>query len=164
MAGIRGDYFIQDPNATIMTAATMEAWYKTATRKNKVFTNNTDVKIADPFNFASPNFQPATDSPVQNASYWFSTAVSTIATEANLVNYPNPFNGSTNIELQLQKASFVRVLVIDISGRLVANLQQGNLTEGTHRFEFDGSALPKGVYIAKVITSDSQKSVKMISK
>ncbi len=165
IAGIRGDYFIQDPNATVMTAATMETWYKATTRKNKVFTNNTDVKIADPFNFASPNFQPASDSPVQNASYWFVTAVNpTIANEANLVSYPNPFSGSTNIELQLEKSSFVRILVTDISGRTVANLQEGNLTEGTHRFEFDGSALPKGIYIAKVITSDSQKSVKMISK
>ncbi len=165
MAGIRGDYFIQDPNATVMTAATMETWYKAATRKNKVFTNNTDVKIADPFNFASPNFQPASDSPVQNASYWFITAVNPIiANEASLVSYPNPFTGTTNIELQLEKSSFVRILVTDISGRTVSILQQGNLTEGTHRFEFDGSALPKGLYIAKVITSDSQQSVKMISK
>jgi hypothetical protein len=148
-----------------MTAATMETWYKATTRKNKVFTNNSDVKIADPFNFASPNFQPASDSPVQNSSYWFVTAVNPIiANEASLVSYPNPFTGTTNIELQLEKSSFVRILVTDISGRTVANLQQGNLTEGTHRFEFDGSALPKGIYIAKVITSDSQKSVKMISK
>ncbi|MDD2305135.1 MAG: T9SS type A sorting domain-containing protein [Prolixibacteraceae bacterium] len=165
MAGIRGDNFIQDANATVMTAATMEAWYKATKRTNQLFTNNTDVKIADPFNFASPNFQPATDSPVQNASYWVITAVEpTIANEANLVSYPNPFSGSTNIELQLEKSSYVRIVVTDISGRTVANLQEGNLTEGTHRFEFDGSALPKGMYIAKVITSDSQKSVKMISK
>jgi len=143
----------------------METWYKATARKNKVFTNNTDVKIADPFNFASPNFQPASDSPVQNASYWFVTAVnSTLANEANLVSYPNPFSGSTNIKLQLDKSSYVRIVITDISGRLVATLQEGNLTEGTHRFEFDGSALPKGMYIAKVITTDAQKSVKMISK
>jgi hypothetical protein len=148
-----------------MTAATMETWFKTASRKNQVFAANTDVKIADPFNFTNPNFQPASNSPVQNASYWFVTAVSpTLANEANLVSYPNPFTGSTNIELQLAKSSYVRVIVTDITGRTVANLQEGNLTEGTHRFEFDASALPKGMYIAKVITSDSQKSVKMISK
>jgi hypothetical protein len=148
-----------------MTAATMEAWYKATTRKNKVFTNNSDVKIADPFNFANPNFQPATDSPVQNASYWFVTAVApSLANEANLVSYPNPFTGSTNIELQLDKSSYVRIIVTDISGRTVANLQEGNLTEGRYRFEFDGSALPKGMYIAKVITPNAQKSIKMISK
>jgi hypothetical protein len=148
-----------------MTAVTMEAWYKATKRTNQLFTNNTDVKITDPFNFASPNLQPATDSPVQNASYWVITAVEpTIVNEANLVSYPNPFSGSTNIELQLDKSSYVRVVVTDISGRTVANLQEGNLTEGTHRFEFNGSALPKGMYIAKVITSDSQKSVKMVSR
>jgi hypothetical protein len=51
-----------------------------------------------------------------------------------------------------------------MAGRMVANLQEGNLTEGTHRFMFDGTALPKGLYIAKVITADSQKAVKMLSR
>ena len=163
LAGIRGDYFVLDSKATVMTAATMETWYKATTRKNKVFTNNTDVKIADPFNFTSPNFQPATDSPVQNASYWFVTAAPVIESESNLVNYPNPFSGATNIELQLVKSANVRVVVLDISGRVVANLQEGTLTEGIHRFEFDATTLPKGIYVAKVIVGNSQKTIKMLS-
>jgi flagellar hook assembly protein FlgD len=121
------------------------------------------VKIADPFNFASPNFQPATDSPVQNASYWFVTAAPVIESESNLVNYPNPFSGVTNIQLQLVKSANVRVVVLDISGRVVANLQDGNLTEGVHRFEFDATTLPKGIYVAKVIVGNSQKIIKMLS-
>ena len=165
LAGIRGDNFIQDPNATVMTAATMEAWYKATSRSNKVFGANSEVKIADPFNFVSPNFQPTNDSPVQDASYWFTSSVNpTVSNEANLLSYPNPFSGIANIELQVVKESYFRVFVIDLAGRTVANLQAGNLTEGKHRFEFDGSALPKGVYIAKAISNNSQKTVKMISK
>ena len=163
IAGTRAANFVLDPSATVMTAATMETWYKATARKNKVFTNNTDVKIADPFNFTSPNFQPATDSPVQNASYWFVTAAPVIESESSLVNYPNPFSGITNIELQLVKSANVRVVVLDISGRVVANLQEGTLTEGTHRFEFDATTLPKGIYVAKVIVGTSQKTIKMLS-
>ena len=163
LAGIRGDYFIQDANATVMTAATMETWYKATVRKNKVYTNNTDVKIADPFNFTSPNFQPANDSPVQNASYWFVTDVPVIETETGLVNYPNPFSGVTNLELQLEKVSEVRITILDISGKIVANLQNGKLMEGTHRFTFDATNLPKGIYVAKVIAGNSQKAIKMLS-
>lgn len=89
MAGIRGDNFIQDPSATVMTAATMENWYKATARHNKVYTSNTDVKITDPFNFASPNFQPSNDSPVQKASYWFTTGVDPVkANEASVKSYP----------------------------------------------------------------------------
>ena len=101
IAGIRGDNFIQDANATVMTAATMETWFKAATRKNQVLAANVDVKITDPFNFASPNFQPATGSPVLNASYWY--AGTTNNTEASIdnsffdhVNYIGAFDGSYN--------------------------------------------------------------------
>jgi len=165
IAGVRGDNFIQDPLATVMTAATMDAWFKATSRENTVFAANTDVKIADAFNFTSPDFQPAIDSPVRNASYWFATSVTpAISNQASLFNFPNPFSGSTNIELQLEKSSYVNIFVTDLAGRTVVHLQNGNLTEGKHRFEFNGSSLPKGIYVAKVITNNSQKSVKMISK
>ena len=102
LAGIRGDYFVLDPNATVMTAATMESWYKTSARHNQVFTNNTDVKITDPFNFTSPNFQPAADSPVKNASYWYSgTTTNTTTASINSsffdhVSYIGAFDGTAN--------------------------------------------------------------------
>jgi flagellar hook assembly protein FlgD len=120
------------------------------------------VKIADAY-AATPNFQPATDSPVQNASYWIITAVPVIETETGLVNYPNPFSEVTNIELQLEKVSEVRITILDISGKIVANLQNGKLMEGTHRFTFDATNLPKGIYVAKVITGNTQKAIKMLS-
>ena len=147
------------------TAAEETTWFNTTDFKNATMTGNSDLMVENPFNLTAPNFLLKSGSPLKTGSYWFVTAVEpTLVNEANLISYPNPFSGSTNIELQLTKSSFVRIIVTDITGRIVANLQQGNLTEGTHRFEFNGSALPKGMYIAKVITSDSQKSVKMISK
>jgi len=81
-----------------------------------------------------------------------------------LVCYPNPFSGSANIELQLENESAVSAFVVNMAGNKVASLQEGKLTEGKHRFVFDGSALPKGVYLVKVITSNAQQTVKLISK
>ncbi|MBV5348684.1 T9SS type A sorting domain-containing protein, partial [bacterium] len=164
IAGIRADKFKED--GTIFDAATLEAWYKAAARENMLYATNDEVKITDPFNYAALNFQPATGSPVLNASYWIPTASNPvlISNEASLISYPNPFSGSTNIELELEKETNVSVFVLDISGRKVAILHEGRLTEGTHRFAFDGSALPKGIYLAKVTTGTAQKVVKMISK
>ncbi|MBV5314728.1 MAG: T9SS type A sorting domain-containing protein [Prolixibacteraceae bacterium] len=165
IAGIRSaDKFKED--GTIFDAATLQTWYQAASRRNQLFTNNTDVKIAAPFNYSALNFAPVAGSPVFNASYWVPTAVNPMAvsTETKLVNYPNPFNGSTNIELQLESESYVRIFVMDMAGRTVAYLQEGNLTEGKHRFTFDGTALPKGLYFAKVVNGSNQKVVKMISK
>jgi len=165
IAGIRGENFVADPKATVMTAATMDAWFKATSRKNKVFATNEEVKIANAFNYTALNFQPLALSPVLNASYWAPTAIDavTISKEISLVNYPNPFTGSTTIELNVEKSSFVKVIIADLSGREVAHLKEGNLNAGTHRFEFNGSAFPKGIYVAKVITNGSQKSLKMIS-
>ncbi|MBW8330979.1 MAG: T9SS type A sorting domain-containing protein, partial [Prolixibacteraceae bacterium] len=164
IGGVYGNKFHSD-NA-VLTAAQIETWFMDASRKNKVLASDAEAKITNPFDLTSPNFQPQSGSPVFNASYWFATSAkpSIVSSETKLVNYPNPFSGSTNIELQLEKASYVRVSVIDMAGRTVSTLQEGNLTEGKHRFTFDGTALPKGLYFAKVVNGSDQKVVKMISK
>jgi hypothetical protein len=166
MAGVRSDVYVQDPNATVMTSASEQAWFLAAARHNSYLASNSDVKITDPYNYASPNFQPMTDSPVKNASVWFTTGVQPVSSVGalSLVNYPNPFSGTTTIRLELTKNSHVKVFVADITGRTVAILQDGELFRGEHHFQFDGSALPKGLYIAKVITDNVQESVKMFSR
>jgi hypothetical protein len=164
IAGIRSDKFKED--GTIFNAASLQSWFQDASRRNQLFTNNADVKIAAPFNYSALNFAPVTGSPVFNASYWAPTATSPVFSsgEISLMNYPNPFSGITNIELQLKSESLVRVQVLDITGRVVSILQDGTLAEGKHRFEFDGTRLPKGLYFAKVVAGNDQKAVKMISK
>ncbi|MDP2337870.1 MAG: hypothetical protein Q8N05_15780, partial [Bacteroidota bacterium] len=101
IAGVRGGNFIQDPNATVMTAATEEAWYKATARHNSVYAANTDVKITDPFNFANPNFQPLAGSPLKNASIWYSAPVNTEAASINNsffdhVKYIGAFDGTND--------------------------------------------------------------------
>ncbi len=161
-AGIRGDKFKED--GTIFDAASLQTWFQTPVRRNQLIATNAEVKIADPFNLSAPNFQPQAGSPVFNASYWVPTAVNPVfrSEEISLINYPNPFNGITNIELNLKSESFVRVQVLDLSGRVVSHLQEGTLTGGKHQFEFDGTRLPKGLYVAKVVAGQEQKTIKMI--
>lgn len=163
ITGVRTDKYLA--NGTVLDAVALEAWFLTAAKENKMLTANADAMITDAFNSAAFNFLPMSGSPVIDASYWSTTSVSpAISNQAGLVNYPNPFSGITNIELQLEKSSLVHVFVTDLAGRMVANLHNGNLTEGKHRFVFDGTALPKGMYFAKVIAGKDQKVVKMNSK
>ena len=163
IAGIKNDKYKVD--GTILDAAALEIWFLTTAKENQMLATNADAKITDAFNYTALNFLPLNGSPVENASYWFTTSVSPeISNEASLISYPNPFSGSANIELQLKKESFVRIFVTDMAGRTVSYLQEGQLPAGQHRFVFDGSNLPKGLYLAKVITNDSQKAVKMMLK
>ncbi len=66
-------------------------------------------------------------------------------------NAPNPFEGSTRIEFALARPSHVELTVLDITGRPVATLSQGNRGVGGYQVTWngrtqDGSLAPSGTY------------------
>jgi hypothetical protein len=64
--------------------------------------------------------------------------------------FPNPFNASTAISIQLSAVSQIDVTVYDIAGRQVATLMDGWRNPGQHRATFDGKDLASGVYLYSV--------------
>ncbi len=76
-------------------------------------------------------------------------------------NYPNPFNPSTRISFELPAASYSRLFVSDLLGRTVADLVNGNLSQGVHILEFDASKLSSGMYIYRLETSFGVLTQKM---
>jgi len=75
---------------------------------------------------------------------------------------PNPFNPSTTISLELRAASFVKLAIYDVSGRLVATLVDGWRDAGVHEATFDGSRLASGIYLAKLETSEFAQVQKLV--
>ena len=70
-------------------------------------------------------------------------------------NEPNPFNPSTTIRFDLERAGRVRCAVYDLQGRLVATLVDGERGAGANRVEWDGradagGAVPSGVYLYRL--------------
>lgn len=62
-------------------------------------------------------------------------------------NYPNPFNPSTTISFNLKKKASVSLKIFDITGRLVKNLINNELTEaGIKSIKYNASGLSSGVY------------------
>ena len=53
-------------------------------------------------------------------------------------NFPNPFNASTTITLQLALPSQVELAIYSISGQRVRTLISGSLPAGHHRLQWDG--------------------------
>jgi len=69
-------------------------------------------------------------------------------------NYPNPFNPSTIISFQLPASDAVSLEIFNMLGQKVYTiLDNARLSSGLHRFEFDASALPSGVYLYRLQTS-----------
>ncbi len=65
-------------------------------------------------------------------------------------NYPNPFNPSTKIDYSVPERSQVHLVVVDLFGREVANLVNGEVESGQFSADFDASDLPSGHYLARV--------------
>ncbi len=74
---------------------------------------------------------------------------------ALLQNFPNPFNPSTTIEFRLEQASNVRVEIVDLLGRTLRVLADGEHAAGAHTVVWDavdaaGTALPSGMYMCRM--------------
>lgn len=77
-------------------------------------------------------------------------------------NYPNPFNPSTSISFTLAERSNVTLKVMDILGREVATLLNGEKEAGKHNITFDASNLSTGMYIYTLQAGSFSVSKKML--
>lgn len=82
-------------------------------------------------------------------------------------NYPNPFNPVSTIQYEIPHASEVSLIVYDILGREVTRLVDGYMEPGYHQTQWDGrnvngQELPSGIYIARLVTPEYTKSIKMV--
>jgi hypothetical protein len=67
-----------------------------------------------------------------------------------LPNYPNPFNPSTSIPIELARSGNVTVEVVDLLGRRVAVLADGFKSAGRHVLLFEAGGLSSGMYIVRM--------------
>jgi hypothetical protein len=77
-------------------------------------------------------------------------------------NFPNPFNPTTTIRLSMPETGPARVMVYDMTGRLVKVLHSGLLSRGTHEILFDGGNLPSGVYVYRAEAGSHSATRKMV--
>lgn len=77
-------------------------------------------------------------------------------------NYPNPFNPTTNIKYAIAKSGFVSLKVFDITGKMVADLVNGNQTTGTYEVNFNASSFASGVYYYRIESKDFVETKKML--
>ncbi len=77
-------------------------------------------------------------------------------------NFPNPFNPSTKINFNIPKNNFVTLKVYDVTGRVVGNLVNQNLSAGKFEYEWDAGNLPSGIYFYTLRAGDFTQTKKMV--
>jgi hypothetical protein len=79
--------------------------------------------------------------------------------------YPNPFENDLIISYQLEKSSFIKIVLTDLSGSKSYNIETGkNQKKGKHNYFFDGSVLKKGVYVINIFVDGDKKSRILVKK
>jgi hypothetical protein len=76
-------------------------------------------------------------------------------------NYPNPFNPTTTIAFALPEPSYVSLVVYDVLGRKVAELESGTKDAGYHSAVWNAGEAASGVYFAWFIAIDASGSIKL---
>lgn len=77
-------------------------------------------------------------------------------------NFPNPFNGRTNISYALTQSSHVSLTVFDMLGRVVAVLENGVKEPGYFTAYWDAPAVASGVYYYSLRSRDFNDTKKMV--
>jgi hypothetical protein len=84
-----------------------------------------------------------------------------------LGNRPNPFESSTVIAFVLSHDTDVQLEIVDLSGRRVASLHQGQLQAGEHHVAWDGNRedgtrAPSGVYFYRLTADGESQGMRML--
>ena len=77
-------------------------------------------------------------------------------------NFPNPFNPSTQISIEVLQGSDFEIVVYNLEGKKISVLYEGFLASGNYQFTFDGSDLPSGIYLFKASSPNFSQTRKMI--
>lgn len=80
---------------------------------------------------------------------------------ALLGNYPNPFNNSTVIRLNLANPGNVSLEIFNLLGQHVELLHDGYLDAGLHEIIWNGDNIPSGVYFYKLTAGEKSAVKKM---
>jgi hypothetical protein len=86
-----------------------------------------------------------------------------LATEFSLMAaYPNPFNPSTTLSLNMPEDGFVSVKVFNLMGKTVATLAEGNMDANTYSFTWNASNMPSGMYMVRAEAMGQVSSQKLM--
>ena len=79
-----------------------------------------------------------------------------------MVNYPNPFNPTTNIQFALPTNSNVKLTVANALGQVVAQLVNGELSAGVHDISWNAVNMTSGIYFYTIQADNFIQTRKML--
>lgn len=85
-----------------------------------------------------------------------------IANSLDVLIYPNPSNGNFNLKYEVNKTSEIKILLSDITGKIIEVLLLDNKQTGNHTLKFQKQDLSSGTYLIKIMNKNNLTTKKLI--
>ncbi|MBK9732219.1 MAG: T9SS type A sorting domain-containing protein [Chitinophagaceae bacterium] len=125
------------------------------------------TNLTDPF-FEAVDFRGAfgtTDWTLGWANWTPNNSVYTAINDPKIISginvYPNPMSTSATLELNLAEANNVNIAITDLSGRMITEVLNEQLSAGNHTIYFQTPQLANGMYFVQVRTLNENRMIKL---
>ena len=76
--------------------------------------------------------------------------------------YPNPFNPSTTISLEIGNAQFISLNIYDLNGRLIKDFSIKHFLPGSHKIIWRPNNITNGIYFIELLAENFRSTKKII--
>ncbi|MDP2362365.1 MAG: T9SS type A sorting domain-containing protein, partial [Ignavibacteria bacterium] len=80
----------------------------------------------------------------------------------DIINYPNPFNSTTRINVKIAQSGILSIRVYNIIGEQVSEIVNKFYEAGAHQFFFNANELSSGVYLLRLNIGEKYVSHKIV--
>ncbi|HEY0030845.1 MAG TPA: PKD domain-containing protein [Bacteroidia bacterium] len=77
-------------------------------------------------------------------------------------NYPNPFSEHTTISYSINQDAKVSIVVTDLLGKTITELENSNQTSGSHTAEWNAESVSEGMYLLQLKVNNTVSTKKII--
>ncbi len=85
-----------------------------------------------------------------------------IVNSLDVLIYPNPSNGNFSIKYEVNKTSEIKILLTDITGKIIEVLLSDNKQKGNYTLKWQKRDLPSGTYLIKIMNKNILTTKKLI--
>ncbi len=143
-------------------------WFKASKNKINPVAWTPGALLTSPNHYTAPNFLPVAGSVALTSADFANCKVinnvmgiKSTTQSGSIMVYPNPSNGTANVEMNLVNQANLTIEVISIDGRVIRTLND-TFTSGKSVVTFNG--LTQGIYLVKVAQDASFNTFKLIVK
>ena len=81
---------------------------------------------------------------------------------SSLEVYPNPVTSKATVSFNLKNDAFVKIDVLDITGRKIKTTASALLREGANQIEISREGLASGIYVLRILKDKQVTTTKLV--